>query len=236
MLYYIKKGKNATETQKKICAVYGEGAVTDWTCQKWFAKFRAGDFSLDDARRSGKPVEVDNDHIETLIESNQLYTMWKIADTLKISKWSIENHLHQLGYIHHFDVWVPPKLSKKNLLDHISACDPPLKSNENVPFLKQIVMGDEKWILYNNVEWKRSRSWGKWNEPPPTTPKACLHPKKVMLYMWWDWKGVLSYELLLEKPNDEFQQVLLPIRPTESSTQRKLSRISQQKTHNLPSG
>ena len=39
MLYYFKKGKNATETQKKICAVYGEGAVTDQTCQKWFVKF-----------------------------------------------------------------------------------------------------------------------------------------------------------------------------------------------------
>ena len=25
MLHYFKKGKNATETQKKICAVYGEG-------------------------------------------------------------------------------------------------------------------------------------------------------------------------------------------------------------------
>ena len=37
MLYYFKKGKNATETQ--ICAVYGEGAVTDGTCQKWFVKF-----------------------------------------------------------------------------------------------------------------------------------------------------------------------------------------------------
>ena len=32
VLYYFKKGKNATETQKKICAVYGEGAVTDQTC------------------------------------------------------------------------------------------------------------------------------------------------------------------------------------------------------------
>ena len=39
MLYYFKKGKNATEMQKKICAVYEEGAVTDQTCQKWFAEF-----------------------------------------------------------------------------------------------------------------------------------------------------------------------------------------------------
>ena len=39
MLYYLKKGKNATEIQKRICTVYGEGTVTDRTCQKWFAKF-----------------------------------------------------------------------------------------------------------------------------------------------------------------------------------------------------
>ena len=61
---------------------------------------------------------------------------------------------------------------------------------------KKIVTGDEKWILYNNVEQKRW--WGKWNEPPPTTPKAGLHPKKVILCIWWDWKGVLYYELLSE--------------------------------------
>ena len=39
MLYYFKKGKNATEMQKKIGAVCGEDAVIDRMCQKWFAKF-----------------------------------------------------------------------------------------------------------------------------------------------------------------------------------------------------
>ena len=58
MLYYFKKGKNTIEMQKKICAVYGEGAVTDWMRQKWFAKYHAGDFSLDDAPRSGRQVEL----------------------------------------------------------------------------------------------------------------------------------------------------------------------------------
>ena len=41
ILHYFKKGKNATEMQKMICAVRGEGAVTDRTCQKWFAKCHA---------------------------------------------------------------------------------------------------------------------------------------------------------------------------------------------------
>ena len=49
MLYYFKKGKNTTEMQKKICAVYAENAVTNRMCQKRFAKFHAGDFSLVDA-------------------------------------------------------------------------------------------------------------------------------------------------------------------------------------------
>ena len=71
MLDYFKKGKNATEMQKKICVVYGEGAVTDRICQKWSVKFCAGDFSLDDAPQSGRPVEVDSDQIETLIENSQ---------------------------------------------------------------------------------------------------------------------------------------------------------------------
>ena len=51
--------------------MFGEGAVTDQTCQNWFVKFCAGDFSLDDAPWSGRPVEVDRDQIETLIENNQ---------------------------------------------------------------------------------------------------------------------------------------------------------------------
>ena len=46
--------------------MYGKGVVTNQTCQRWFEKFHAGDFSLDDAPRSGRPVEVDSNQIETL--------------------------------------------------------------------------------------------------------------------------------------------------------------------------
>ncbi|XP_069900069.1 uncharacterized protein [Globicephala melas] len=60
LIYYLclfqflqkkRKGKNAAETQKKIYAVYGEGAMTE----QWFVKFRAGDFLLNDAPLSGRP-------------------------------------------------------------------------------------------------------------------------------------------------------------------------------------
>ena len=86
MLYYFKKGKNATETQRKICTVCGEGAVTGQMCQKWFAKFCARDFSLDYAPWSGRPVEVGSDQVKTLIENNQHYTTQETANILKIPK------------------------------------------------------------------------------------------------------------------------------------------------------
>ena len=68
-------------------------------CQKWYTKFRARDFLLDSAPWSGRPVEVDSDQIETLIENSECYTMKQITDLPKISKQSIENHLHQLDYV-----------------------------------------------------------------------------------------------------------------------------------------
>ena len=136
-------------------------------------------------------VEVDSDRVQTLIVNNceQLWlqiiviNVTPCRDILKYPDW-----VHQLGYINHFDFWVPHKLNEKNPLDYISACSSVLKCNKNVPFLKQIVMGDDKWILYNRVEWKRL--WGKRNELAPTTPKPDLQSKKVMC-IWWDWKAVL---------------------------------------------
>ena len=97
-----------------------------------------------------------------------------------MSKSSIKDHLYQLSYVNHFDVWVH-ELSRKNLLDHSSSCDSLLMCNGNAPFLKQIVMCNEKWILYNNVEWKRSQS--KRNDPPPTTEGQSSSKEDDVVYI-----------------------------------------------------
>ena len=72
------------------------------------------------------------------------------------------------------------------------------KRNEFASFLKRIITGDEKWTVCNNVV--RKRSWSKRDESPQTTSKAELHQKMIMLSDWWDWKGVVFFELL---PRDQ---------------------------------
>lgn len=49
---------------KKKCAVYREGTMNEWTCQKWFVKFCDGDFLLNDDVMSSRPIEVDGIQIK----------------------------------------------------------------------------------------------------------------------------------------------------------------------------
>ena len=65
--------------------MYGEGAVTDQTCQKWFVKFHAGDLSLDRAPWSGRPVEVDSNQMDISVVKNRCYTTHMTANIFKIS-------------------------------------------------------------------------------------------------------------------------------------------------------
>ena len=146
----------------------------------------------------GRPVEIDSDQIKTLIENTQCYTTWGIADIHKISKSSIENHLQQLDYINCFDVWVPHKLKwkKKTFLTIF----PHEILYLNIMKMSHFSDGWWKVNTMHNVDWKRSLD--KWNEPPPTIPKAGLHSKKVMLCIWWGWIGSPLLFTSSRKPND----------------------------------
>ena len=50
---------------------------------KVFSKFCARDFLLKDAPWSGRPV--DSNQIKTLIENNQCYTTWEIAEGMPMA-------------------------------------------------------------------------------------------------------------------------------------------------------
>ncbi|KAG9436972.1 Ammar1 transposase [Apis mellifera carnica] len=71
-------------------------------------------------------------------------------------------------------------------------------------FLKRLIIGDEKWVVYNNIKWKRS--WNRPREPAQTTSKADIHQKKVLLSVWWDYKGIVYFELL--PPNRTINSVV----------------------------
>lgn len=53
---------------------------------------------------------------------------------------------------------------------------------------------DEKWVHYKNVI--RKHSWLKKGQKAKPTAKPDLHPRKRMLSIFWDTKGIIHYEFL----------------------------------------
>ncbi|GFX58596.1 histone-lysine N-methyltransferase SETMAR [Trichonephila clavipes] len=96
LLYYIK-GKNAVQARKKLTDVYGEGVLTVRQCQNWFAKFRCGDFDVEDAPRSGWLDEADKDAIKALVDANRRITTREIGLRLNLSNSTVNDHLKGLG-------------------------------------------------------------------------------------------------------------------------------------------
>jgi len=162
ILQYYDKGKNAAQACEKICAIYGEDTLSKSAAWKWFARFRAGNFDVKNEPRSGRPITEKFDEIMVKVERDKHVSTVEIARELGIDHKIVLNHLHKAGYKKKLDVWIPHELSVRNMMDRINICDTLLKRNEIEPFLKRVITGDEKWIIYDNPT--RKRSWIKKGE------------------------------------------------------------------------
>ncbi|GFU90751.1 histone-lysine N-methyltransferase SETMAR [Trichonephila clavipes] len=173
LLFYYRKGKNAVQARKKLTDVYGEGVLTVRQCQNWFAKFRSGNFDVEDAPRSGRPVEADKDAIKALVDANRRITTRVIGLRLNLSNSTVYDHLKGLGLSSKIGVWVPHVLTERNLCRRIDVCDSLLKRHENDSFLKRI-------IPRKVMEQKRCAGSNHF--------QSRYSPKKMMMSVWWDFK------------------------------------------------
>ncbi|GFX14205.1 histone-lysine N-methyltransferase SETMAR [Trichonephila clavipes] len=96
LLFYYRKGKNAVQARKKLTDVYGEGVLTVRQCQNWFAKFRSGNFDVEDAPRSGRPLLPDN----TINSEVYCHQLDKLNDALQQKRSELIN---RKGLVFHQD-------------------------------------------------------------------------------------------------------------------------------------
>lgn len=194
LLYEFQKGSQASVACKNLCDTLGSEVVNVRTCQRWFVKFRSGDFSLTEDPRSGRPSKVDNDILRSMLESIPQLTTREIGKKFRINHSTAARHIKHLGFILKQSIWVPHNLTEKNLSDRVRICSSLLIRHNVEPFLDKLITGDEKWILYENV--KRQKVYCKPGTSATTIAKPDHHQRKVMLCLWWDRRGPVYYELL----------------------------------------
>ena len=69
LFFAFHRGQKAAEAARDICMVYREGVIGESTARKWFAKFKNGNFDINDTPRSKRPSEFDEDHLKALLKS-----------------------------------------------------------------------------------------------------------------------------------------------------------------------
>jgi [histone H3]-lysine36 N-dimethyltransferase SETMAR len=194
LLFEFDLGHSAAEAHRHLCQTEGHDAPSLRTCQYWYQRFRSGDKSLQDQPRSGRPSEVDLEMLRQLVEADPRETTRSLAAALHCSHTTVANSLHSIGKVLKLGCWVPHELTQRDRDARCEACTQLLSRRRRFEWLDNVLTGDEKWCLY--VTHTRKRQWLGIEEEPQPEPKPDLHPRKVMLSVWWDVLGVVHWELL----------------------------------------
>ena len=169
--------------------VYGEGVIGEFTARKWFAKFKNGNFDIDDMPCSRRPSEFDEDLLKALLKEESHQTSRKLAEKMNCNQKMILSHLLSKEFAKNLRVWVPHELSENNKENRLQiasqhlACHRATHSHKQ-HFLYRIVTGNEKWCLYINI--KQRKEWVAPGDMPKLRVKPDLHARKTMICVWWD--------------------------------------------------
>ena len=169
MLWEFKNNKTTPKTAKKISSVYNQGVIVNHQVQNWLSKFCSGNTSLREKPRTGHSSDLDQESLRELVKYNPCKSTWELALDLNTCQSTICNHLKNMRKVSKLGIWVPHTLSKKNKEDCISIVTSLFSRQRHDLFLKNIITDDEKWVFYDNVQYRRW--WIDKDESPQPIPK-----------------------------------------------------------------
>lgn len=139
-------------------------------------------------------LEVDRNEFLVLVKQNPRSSTRELAALIHCSQTTVVEILHELNFRNMLGQWVPHRLTPDQMEQRVTICHSNLTHLAVNNYLRQIITGDEKWVLY--VNHTRKRQWVPPNEEPEPDPKSDPHERKVMITVFWDYAGIIYWELL----------------------------------------
>lgn len=192
----VQGGSNKAQTATDLLnGTYGPGTVSKATCEKWFARYRAGDRSVEDKQRAGRPSTFDENKLLQLLDEDDSLTTTEIASLMGCGVETVRRHLHETGKKYRLGHWVPHALDDSLRQRRVEICTELLRMYESGRLkLDCIVTGDETYISYDNTF--RGHHWLSTGQTATPTPKHLFYGKKQQLCVWWTARGIVHWELM----------------------------------------
>ena len=202
--YLNLKGLTPNEISSDMKVVLGDDAPSYATIYRWIAEFQRGRESIEDAHRSGRPVEACTEgnvqHVNDVLMTDRRLTVRYVAECLKLS-YGTTHHIitNILGYNKVCARWVPRMLMPENKQARLTTSRDNLRQYNTDPakFLRRYVTMDETWAHHFDPETKlQSKQWKHATSPPPVKFRKIASAGKVMASVFWDSEGILMIDYL----------------------------------------
>ena len=70
LITFFHLKKTAAESYRLLVEAYGEHALTQKTCERWFKRFKSGDFDIKDKERPGQPKKFEDADLQALLDED----------------------------------------------------------------------------------------------------------------------------------------------------------------------
>jgi len=151
LIFCFHLKKIAAESYRLLGEAYSEHAASQKTCERWFQRFKIGDFDVADKEHE-KPKSTKTLELQALLDEDDSQTQKQLAEQLSISQQAASNRLREMGKIQKVGRWVPQNMGELNERQrwrgakiHVKFC-----SNDTEESHSCIVslLGVEKWIFF----------------------------------------------------------------------------------------
>jgi len=94
--------------------------------------------------------------LQALLDINSAQSEKELAEQLCVTQQAISVRLHTIGKVQKESRWVPHELSEDNKNRRRDTVLTLLSKFREKDFLHKIIIGDEKWIFYDNPKRRKS--------------------------------------------------------------------------------
>lgn len=113
LIFCFHLKKKAVEAHQMLVEAYGEHAYSKSQCERWFQKFKSGDFDVRSEERGHAPKKFEDTELQALLDEDDTQTQQHLAEQLNVDQRTVGRRLKAMGKILKVGRWVPHDLTER---------------------------------------------------------------------------------------------------------------------------